>query len=86
MLTSWLVAWSICSIKDRFIGLKPRRDEEIWKIELDYIKEQLQAKNDVNIAKPLLETAEQDAELAIHDEKDFKNLVSLWQIDNKKIW
>jgi len=55
--------------------LRIRRSEEIGKPELEYIVEQLQAKKDIHIAKPLLETAKQDAELTINDEKEFKDLI-----------
>lgn len=86
LLTSRLIAWPICSVEDRFLDLRTRRSEEIWKPELDYIIEQLQAKKDIRIAEPLLETAKQDTELAIHNEEDLKNLIVSWKIDSKKMW
>lgn len=46
----------------------------------------MQAKKDIHIPKPLLETARQDTELTVTNEKDFKNLAISWKIDNKKMW
>ncbi len=86
MLASWLTTWSIINTKKRFDDLKNRRSWEIWKLELNNIKEKLNSWINISIPKQILDIAIRENNFDIKTEKELINLIKSWIITDEIMW
>lgn len=85
-ISSWSIAGGITTLDKRFDDLRNRRSEEIWKLELDYIKEKIWTWENYRIPEPILNAAAQSLWYMVTSES-LKSLIqgNIW-VDNKKMW
>ncbi len=85
-ITSWSVAGAITTLHNRFDDLRARRSAEMWKLELDHMKEQIQNNSLYRVPSSILESASQDLGISITN-SEFINMVKSENsvIDNKKL-
>lgn len=88
MLASWLIAWVITNTDKRFDDLIERRNWEIWKLELDYIKNEIKYSNENEdlISQSIFEIASKDNRFNIKTKKDIIKLIKESKINNEIIW
>lgn len=86
MLASWLTTWSIINTKKRFDDLKNRRSWEIWKLELDNIKEKLNSWINIWIPKQILDVAIRENNFDVKSENELLDLIKSWEITNEIMW
>jgi hypothetical protein len=86
-IASWSIAWWITTLDMRFDDLRARRSIDIWKLELDYIKEQIRMEGAYIVPEPIVRAAWISLGQDITSDTLKDMIQEEWSIiDDKKLW